>query len=132
MSILVVGMSVLVPCRKASMSALSGEILFKQPGLLTHDGLGLALGHAGAHQLVDSRMCVKNQWCHGLDKQSSLMPSPFAGVPWLRAALFPAAIIASRPYHNPEWVTRSVRMSPPAGIRCSLLYNVFGICSRRI
>ena len=44
---------------------LGGEVLFEQLGLLPHDGLGLAFGHAGAHQLVDRRMCVKNQWCHG-------------------------------------------------------------------
>ena len=44
---------------------LGGEVLFQQLGLLPHDGLGLAFGHAGAHQLVDRRMCVKNQWCHG-------------------------------------------------------------------
>ena len=90
-------MSALVSCRKASMSAfgflpqgfdvsldgcevgLGGEILFEQPCLLTHDGLGLALGHAGVHQLVDSRMRVKDQCgqvCHGLDHQDFFIPSP--------------------------------------------------------
>ena len=28
---------------------LGGEVLFQQLGLLPHDGLGLAFGHAGAH-----------------------------------------------------------------------------------
>ena len=82
-------MPALVSCRKVSMSAmpalvpcarfrsvlvslaqgfdvgLGGEILFEQLGLLPHDGLGLAFGHTGAHQLVDRRMCIKDQWCHG-------------------------------------------------------------------
>ena len=38
-----------------------GEILFEQPRLLTHDGFGLAFGHAGVHQFVDRRMSVEDE-----------------------------------------------------------------------
>ena len=72
-------MPALVSCRNVSMSALmvaiglGGEILFEQPCLLTHDGLGLALGHAGAHQFMDSYACQGSMW---------------ASVPWLRSSRF--------------------------------------------
>ena len=116
-STLAVSMSALVSCRKASSALVScrqgfdvslggfnvglgGEILFEQPDLLTHDGFGLALGHAGTHQLVDGCMCIKDQWCHGLAQQDFLIPSPSA----LRAPLWVAsglgAIIPSMSCHN--------------------------------
>ena len=52
------------------MSVLGGEVLFEQLGLLPHDGLGLAFGHTGAHQLVDRRMCDQESMVSWLNSGS--------------------------------------------------------------